>query len=57
MLYYRDRTFCKYYLSCAVYTKKGCPRALTLDVENKAKEAGLYVCQFLQKPRCYKEAQ
>lgn len=49
MLCYRDKTFCSFYKDC----KKECDRALTEDVKKKAKDFGLGVCQYVDKPECW----
>lgn len=53
MLSFRDMTFCKYYNIC----KRGnyCSRALTDEVIESASKSRLPICQFSEKPDCYKE--
>ena len=53
MICYKDMTFCSFWEKC----KKGedCSRALTQKVEFDAKKFGLGICQFLEKPKCFKE--
>jgi len=53
MICYRDRTFCSFYKDCA--EGNDCVRALTKDVEQKSIKIGLGVCQFMEKPECFKE--
>ena len=54
MMCYRDRTWCDYWTQCA----KGdtCYRALTLELEEHAKEINLPVCYFNSKPECFEES-
>lgn len=51
MMCYRDMTFCSFYKECA---KKDCYRALTEDVETRAKQFDLWICQFVNHPKCFK---
>ena len=53
MISYKDKTFCNSYKQC----KYGdiCDRALTLKIEKQAKEFGLGICQYINKPECFKE--
>jgi len=53
MLCFRDRTYCSYYKNC----KDGmfCKRALTQDVKVVAEKVNIPICQFLEKPDCFKE--
>lgn len=53
MICYRDMTFCKFYRDCKLKNK--CGRALTERVERQAEKNGLPVCQFCDKPECWKE--
>ena len=52
MLCYGDMTFCSYYEDCA---KTDCPRALTDDIQYKAQAHGLPICQFVDKPLCWRD--
>lgn len=54
MICYGDRTFCKFYEECKY--GEGCERALTVNVMQEAYDCGLPVCQFMEKPECFKEA-
>jgi len=51
MICYRDMTFCSF-LSC---TDKKCTRRLTKKVKDDSIKFGLPVCQFMDKPDCFKE--
>ena len=51
MISYRDKTYCPFYLECA---EVGCDRALTETVKVLARNYGLPICQFMDKPECYK---
>ena len=53
MICYRDMTFCSFG-ECRDWDT--CPRALTDDVEGRADDAHLPICQFADKPDCFKEA-
>jgi hypothetical protein len=50
MLYYRDIQFCSFYMQCK--TGKECDRALTEEVKQSAKEAGLGITQG-GRPDCF----
>lgn len=51
MISYRDMTFCSFHEEC----DKGdnCFRALNEEVVDNAKNAGLLICQFMDKPECF----
>jgi hypothetical protein len=51
MITYRDMTFCGFYKGCL--NGKECDRALTKEIEIRAANFGLPICQFLEKPECY----
>jgi len=53
MICYRDATFCPYYKICK--DGKECSRALTREMLSYAKSAGLPICQFVEKPDCFKQ--
>ncbi len=59
MIHYRDMTFCSSYKECR--NGKKCNRALTPQVQKDAdkwwgKGTGQApICQFVDKPECYKE--
>jgi hypothetical protein len=54
---YKDKTFCGFYKECA--NGENCDRALTPEVEKNAKEwwggDDAPICQFIDKPECFKE--
>ncbi len=52
MICYLDMTFCSFYQECEKYD---CPRALTPEVKKRAEKIGLPICQFIEKPDCFKE--
>lgn len=49
MISYKDMTFCPYYKECS---GKDCVRALTPEVEARAKKFGLPISRFMEKPDC-----
>lgn len=51
MLCYRDRTFCSFYTGCR--HGADCSSALTEAVQKKADDAGLWICQYADKPNCW----
>ena len=53
MICYKDKTFCGFWMQCQDYIL--CGRALTQAVEERANKAGLPICQFTDKPDCFKE--
>ena len=57
MMCYRDKTFCDYYKEC--HEGKKCPDALTEKVIAEADKwwgkRGAPICQFAEKPECFKE--
>ena len=53
MICYKDMKFCPYWEHCA--DGKDCRRALTKEVEEGAKKAGLPYCVYCEKPECFKE--
>jgi hypothetical protein len=52
MICYKDKTFCREYKTCS--NGEVCSRALTEEVTKDAVSAGLPVCQYADKPECYK---
>ena len=54
MICYKDMTFCAFYWRCE--EGDDCPRALTKEVTLKADGIGLPICQFMERPECFKEA-
>uniref|UniRef100_A0A6M3KTF3 Uncharacterized protein n=1 Tax=viral metagenome TaxID=1070528 RepID=A0A6M3KTF3_9ZZZZ len=50
MICYKDMTFCGF-LECA---DKKCHRRLTKEVKSKSIAIGLPICQFMDKPNCFK---
>ena len=52
MICYKDMTFCPFWAECL---EMDCPRALTCEEKDKAKETGLPICQYTNKPECFKE--
>jgi len=50
---YRDIKFCDYHKECRF--GEHCHRALTQKVRDKAAEIGLDICQYSEKPECFKE--
>ncbi len=52
MICYRDMTFCPFF-GCV--SAGSCPRALTDDVRELARAAGLPICQFVDRPDCWEE--
>jgi len=57
MICYRDMTFCSFWEECSqeAHQQKGCGRALTPEVEQRAEEMKLPISQFMEKPDCFKE--
>lgn len=53
MICYRDRTYCPYWETCR--DAGPCSRKLTEDVKKAAEDLGLPICQFAEKPHCYRE--
>jgi hypothetical protein len=51
MMCYRDKTFCPF-VKCS---DKSCHRVLTKKIIKDAKEFGLPICRYVDKPDCYKE--
>lgn len=51
---YRDTTFCPFWKECQ---QKPCPegRELTESMRQVANGKGLLICQFTDKPECFKE--
>ena len=52
MICFRDMTFCSFYKECA---ETKCHRALTPEIKHAAERTGLGICQFAEKPECFKE--
>jgi hypothetical protein len=46
-------TFCTFYKDCANATD--CERKLTPEIDEAAKEFGLPIAQFMNKPPCHEE--
>ena len=57
MICYRDMTFCSFWRECAQdrHQQGACGRALTPEVEKRAKEIGLPISRFMDKPDCFEE--
>ena len=53
MICYKDITFCSFWKECK--DGKTCWRALTEKVWDAAEKEGLPICQFLDKPDCFRE--
>lgn len=53
MFCYKDMTFCAEYKFCI--NGELCDRALTEIMIDRAEKAGMPVCQFVDKPDCFKE--
>jgi len=53
MICYKDITVCSFWKECK--DGKTCWRALTEKVWDAAEKEGLPICQFLDKPDCFKE--
>jgi len=53
MICYRDRTFCPFWKDCK--NGKKCGRAMTKEIISYVKEMNLSICQFMEKPECYKD--
>ena len=53
MLCYRDRTYCPFWRECR--DGETCPRALTCVVRIEADMVRLPICQWIERPECYKE--
>ena len=53
MLCYRDKTFCSFYQDCQHGNK--CGDALTPEKIEDAKTINLPVCQYRDKPECFKQ--
>lgn len=51
MMCYKDRTYCNFFLLCK--TGHDCDRALTNEVAEGAKKAGLYISQYAEFPDCF----
>ena len=51
MVCYRDMTFCGYWRTCG--KADGCHRPLVQQVEGRAAELGLPICQFANVPDCH----
>lgn len=54
MMGYRDMTFCPFWKECGVYIHDGCHRAMTPGEVKSADSYGLPMCQFIEKPECFK---
>ena len=52
MLVYKDQTFCGFWNECK--EGKGCYRALTEKIKEGAKNWGLPISEFADKPKCFK---
>lgn len=53
MMCYKDKTFCGFWGECLDGIK--CHRALTNIVLAEAKARCLDICQYVDKPKCYRE--
>ena len=51
MISYRDMTFCSFYKKCA---EKDCARALTKEINGRARKFGLPICRFMGEPPCFR---
>lgn len=51
MICYKDMTFC-HFGDCTDFDK--CKSALTLQVRRKAEQYGLHICQYANKPSCFR---
>jgi len=51
MYCYKDMTFCTYYKDC----KDACGRSLTDKVIAEAIKYEAPICQYMEKPECFKE--
>jgi len=56
MMCYKDMTFCPYHEDCS--TGEDCDRALTPKVIESAEKwmKNAPICQYADKPKCFKEA-
>jgi len=52
MICYKDITFCPYWEDCE--KQIDCPRCLTKNIKSEAKRLRLNICQFTEKPECFK---
>lgn len=53
MICFRDMTFCPFFTECA---EGGlCDRRLDSSVLRNAKKIGLPICQYVEKPKCFKQ--
>lgn len=52
VLCYHDMTFCRFWEECS--DGKECGRRLTEGVIQDSNRLGLLICQFSEKPRCFK---
>ena len=48
---YKRMTFCPFYKDCS----KTCDRALTKWITKEAQKEDLFVCQYMDRPECFKE--
>ena len=55
MLCYKDKTFCPFHQYCA--HGDTCERALTDEVKEGAKKAGLYISSWCEEPKCFVDKQ
>lgn len=51
MLCYKDITFCNFYKECK---EEDCVITMTDEVVKKAKDFGLPICHYADKPECFK---
>jgi len=49
---FKDRTYCGFYIDC--YESVNCSRPLTPEIIALAEKKGLPICQFSEKPECFK---
>jgi len=53
MICYHDRTYCGFHKDCKL--SRRCGRALTKKILKEAKRHGLPICQFVNKPGCFRK--
>ncbi len=55
MICYKDRTFCPFHQDCKHAKSMDCDRPLTEGIRTAAKQCGLPISQFVEKPKCHEE--
>ncbi len=55
MICYRDKTFCPFWKNCKLGEK--CKRKLTKQIEKEAKDFGLPIMVYIDKPECFIESE